>query len=80
MCLQVLRGAPASRQCNPRDGVTDPGCPDYFHLDDGPDNTYAALRVINETYDVMYAEFFPAGEGHPVVTDFTAVAPVFYEL
>ena len=39
-------------------------CPspaDSYHLIDGPQNTWASLRVINATHDLSYTEFRPIG-------------------
>ena len=42
------------------------GCPfapadDPYYLIDGPQNTWAMLRVVNESHDVAYVEFRPQG-------------------
>ena len=50
-----------AKQCNWVFNVS--SCPapkrDTPYLIDGPQNTYAMLRIINETVDLSYAEFRP---------------------
>jgi len=55
----VLRGAPGTPECGPREGVCAPGCDCHLHLVDTPNNTYLGVRLHNDSLDVSYAAFYP---------------------
>ena len=48
------------------------------HFHDGPNNTFAALRIIDDTQDLLYAEFTDVN--NPLAWDFAPDQINFYEL
>jgi len=76
MLGNTYRGAPTSRECNPNEGTCKSACACHLHLEDGPGNTYIALRVINGTENWSYTEFY-ADENE---TKFSPESVQFYEL
>jgi len=72
----VARGAPTSPECNPDEGTCLPQCTCHIHLEDGPGNTYIALRVINGTENWTYAEFYADANE----TKFSPASISFFEL
>lgn len=55
----VLRGAPGTPTCGPREGVCAAGCECHLHLVDTGNNTYLGVRLVNDTHNLAYAEFYP---------------------
>lgn len=72
----VMRGAPTSERCNPDEGTCAAGCPCHLHMEDGPNNTFIGLRVVNSSHNFLYVEFYV----DRVQKSFDGMTPVFVEL
>ena len=58
----------------------------YGHLIDGPNNTFIGVRVVNDTHNLLYVEFYPNllektfGNQKPVEYEFYDLSKDFYQM
>ena len=73
----TTRTRPNDGRCGPHEGACEklPGCECHLHLVDTPNNTYLGVRLLNDTDDLSYSEFYANNLDSKLTEE-----PYFYEL